>query len=48
MNVTHTGELSNWKGLASANTAFCVTHTTFLARRGITGPLEVFKGVKGS
>jgi 2-methylcitrate dehydratase len=47
LRVTRTGALSHWKGLASANTAFCCTHATFLAMRGITGPPEVFEGNKG-
>jgi 2-methylcitrate dehydratase len=47
LRVTRTGRLSNWKGLAYPNTAFCCTHATFLAMRGITGPLEVFEGDKG-
>jgi 2-methylcitrate dehydratase len=47
LRVTRTGALSNWKGLAFANTAFSVIHTTFLAMRGITGPAEVFEGNKG-
>lgn len=47
LRVTRTGALSHWKGLASASTAFCCTHATFLAMRGITGPLEVFEGNKG-
>ena len=47
LRVTRTGTLSNWKGLAYANTAFGATHATFLAMRGITGPLEVFEGNKG-
>lgn len=47
LRVTRTGTLSNWKGLAYPNTAFCGTHATFLAARGITGPPEVFEGVKG-
>ena len=47
LRVTRTGTLSNWKGLAYPNTAFCGTHATFLAMRGITGPLEVFEGNKG-
>ena len=45
--VTRTGALSHWKGLAYANTALGCTHATFLAMRGITGPLEVFEGNKG-
>jgi 2-methylcitrate dehydratase len=47
LRVTRTGALSYWKGLAYPNTAFCCTHATFLAMRGITGPLEVFEGNKG-
>lgn len=47
LRVTRTGTLSHWKGLAYPNTAFGCTHATFLAMRGITGPLEVFEGNKG-
>lgn len=47
LRVTRTGKLSNWKGLAYPNTALCATHAAFLAKRGITGPLEVFEGNKG-
>jgi 2-methylcitrate dehydratase len=45
--VTRTGELSHWKGLAAANAGFGAVHSAFLALRGVTGPLEVFEGVKG-
>ena len=47
LRVTRTGRLSHWKGLAYPNMAFGATHAAFLARRGITGPLEVFEGNKG-
>jgi 2-methylcitrate dehydratase len=47
LRVTRTGTLSHWKGLAYPNTAFGATHAAFLARRGITGPPEVFEGNKG-
>jgi 2-methylcitrate dehydratase len=47
LRVTRTGILSHWKGLAYPNTAFGCTHATFMAMRGITGPLEVFEGNKG-
>ena len=47
LRVTRTGALSHWKGLAYPNTAWCATQAAFLARRGITGPLEVFEGNKG-
>ena len=47
LRVSRTGALSHWKGLAYPNTAFSCTHATFLAMRGVTGPLEVFEGNKG-
>ena len=47
LRVTRTGSLSHWKGLAYPETAFCGTHSAFLAKRGITGPAEVFEGNKG-
>jgi 2-methylcitrate dehydratase len=47
LRVTRTGRLSHWKGLAYPNVAGAVMRTTLLARRGITGPLEVFEGEKG-
>lgn len=47
LRVTRTGQLSHWKGLAFPNTAACCTRAVFLARDGITGPLEVFEGEKG-
>lgn len=47
LRVTRTGSLSHWKGLAAPNVAGAALRTTLLARRGITGPLEVFEGEKG-
>jgi 2-methylcitrate dehydratase len=47
LRVTRTGALSNWKGLAYPNTAFGCVYATFLAKRGVTGPPEVFEGNKG-
>jgi 2-methylcitrate dehydratase len=47
LRVTRTGTLSHWKGLAYPNTAFGAIHAAFLAKRGITGPPEVFEGNKG-
>jgi len=47
LRVTRTGELSNWKGLAYPFMSFCAVNAVFLAREGITGPLEVFEGKKG-
>jgi 2-methylcitrate dehydratase len=47
LRVTRTGQISHWKGLAFPNTAACCTRVVFLAKNGITGPLEVFEGDKG-
>jgi 2-methylcitrate dehydratase len=47
LRVTRTGALSHWKGLAYPATAFAATHAAFLAKRGVTGPREVFEGNKG-
>ena len=47
LRVTRTGKLSHWKGLAYANTAAACTLATFLAMRGVKGPLEVVEGEKG-
>ncbi|MCC6394409.1 MAG: MmgE/PrpD family protein [Bryobacterales bacterium] len=47
LRVTRTGKLSHWKGLAYPYMAGCSTGIVFLARMGITGPLEVIEGEKG-
>lgn len=47
LRVTRTGTLSHWKGLAYPYTGASATTAAFLAREGITGPLEVFEGNKG-
>ncbi len=47
LRITRTGTLSNWKGLAYPDTVFGATHATFLAKNGITGPMDVFEGNKG-
>jgi 2-methylcitrate dehydratase len=47
LRVTRTGHLSNWKGLAFAHMASGATQATFLAMRGVTGPVEIFEGNKG-
>src|SRR5258708_17381822 len=36
--------LSQWKGLASAQSALGAMNTLFLARRGVEGPLQVIDG----
>lgn len=47
LRVSRTGNLSHWKGLAFPSTGWTSTHAAFLAKRGITGPEEVFEGNKG-
>jgi 2-methylcitrate dehydratase len=39
--------LSQWKGLASAQSALGSMNTLFLARRGVQGPLQVIEGPNG-
>jgi 2-methylcitrate dehydratase len=39
--------LSQWKGLASAQSALAAMNTVFLARRGVEGPLQVIEGPNG-
>jgi 2-methylcitrate dehydratase len=39
--------LSQWKGLASAQSALGAMNTLFLARRGVQGPLRVIEGPNG-
>jgi 2-methylcitrate dehydratase len=45
--VTRAAPTTQWKGFASSNVAFGTLHLVFLARSGMTGPLNVFEGVKG-
>jgi 2-methylcitrate dehydratase len=45
--VTRAAPTMQWKGFASSNVAFDATHLVFLARNGMTGPVNVFEGVKG-
>jgi 2-methylcitrate dehydratase len=45
--VTRAAPCTQWKGFASSNVAFDATHLVFLARNGMTGPVDVFEGVKG-
>jgi 2-methylcitrate dehydratase len=47
LRVTRTGALSHWKGLAYPWAASGALQATFLAEKGITGPIEVFEGNKG-
>jgi 2-methylcitrate dehydratase len=45
--VTRAAPTTQWKGFASSNVSFDATHLVFLARNGMTGPVDVFEGVKG-
>ena len=45
--VVRAKPLSQWKGLASAQSAFEAMNTLFLARRGVEGPLQVIEGANG-
>ena len=47
LRVNRTGELSHLKGLATPNAADAGLQAAFLAMRGVTGPREMFEGVKG-
>jgi 2-methylcitrate dehydratase len=47
LRVTRSGNLSNWKGLAYPNMAYGATSSAFLAKFGVTGPMEVFEGKGG-
>jgi 2-methylcitrate dehydratase len=45
--VVRAKPLSQWKGLASAQSALGAMNTLFLARRGVDGPLQVIEGANG-
>jgi 2-methylcitrate dehydratase len=45
--VTRSEYLSQWKGLQSAHTALATLNAVFLARQGITGPLQILDGKDG-
>jgi 2-methylcitrate dehydratase len=45
--VVRAKPLSQWKGLASAQSALGAMNTLFLARRGVEGPLRVIEGSMG-
>ena len=45
--VTRVGQISHWKGFAFAGGAQSAIYSTFLARRGVTGPLRLFEGPSG-
>lgn len=47
LRVTRTGEISMWKGVASANLARNAVYTAMLANKGMEGPTDAFEGQKG-
>jgi 2-methylcitrate dehydratase len=47
LRVIRTGEISMWKGIASANMARNGVYTAMLARNGMEGPLDAVDGQKG-
>jgi 2-methylcitrate dehydratase len=47
LRVTRTGQISTWKGIAFPMLGFAATMQCFLAKRGLTGPTEIFEGNKG-
>ena len=47
LRVTRTGEISMWKGIASANLARNAVYTAMLADNGMEGPVDAFEGQKG-
>jgi 2-methylcitrate dehydratase PrpD len=46
-SVSRAKPLSQWKSLASAQSALEAMNTLFLARRGVEGPLQVVEGANG-
>ncbi len=47
LRITRTGQISNWKGIASPMVGFAAMQQSFLAKKGLTGPAEIFEGKKG-
>lgn len=47
LRQTRKGDLSHWKGCASANAARNAIFAAELAARGVTGPSEIFEGKQG-
>lgn len=47
VRVTRTGELSHWKGCATAHATMTAMFAARLAKAGMTGPAEPFFGVDG-
>ncbi|WP_254521579.1 MmgE/PrpD family protein [Natrinema caseinilyticum] len=47
LRVTRTGEINEWKGIASANAARNAVYSAMLAENGMAGPRNLFEGRKG-
>ena len=47
LRQTRKGDLSHWKGCASASAARAAIFATLLAQRGVTGPSDIFEGKQG-
>ncbi|MEH6549067.1 MAG: MmgE/PrpD family protein [Pseudomonadales bacterium] len=47
MRVVRTGELSDWKGCATAHCSMMAVFAARLAKEGLTGPEKPFEGVAG-
>ncbi|MFT4956792.1 MAG: 2-methylcitrate dehydratase [Halobacteriales archaeon] len=47
LRVTRTGDINEWKGIASANAARNAVYAAVLARNGMEGPKNLFEGQKG-
>ncbi|QLG49934.1 MmgE/PrpD family protein [Natrinema halophilum] len=47
LRVTRTGEINEWKGIASANAARNAVYSAMLAKNGMAGPRNLFEGQKG-
>jgi 2-methylcitrate dehydratase len=47
LRVTRTGELSDWKGCATAHCSMMAVFAARLAKEGLTGPSRPFDGVAG-
>jgi 2-methylcitrate dehydratase len=47
LRATKAGELSQWKGAATAHAARCALDCTLLAAEGVTGPVSLFEGRDG-
>lgn len=47
MRVVRTGELSDWKGCATAHNSMMAVFAARLAKEGLTGPNKPFEGIAG-